>query len=146
MSLKDLKRRHVLLIEDNEADAMLTRLVHDEVKHCSWLEVVSSGAEALAYLSSQAKFAGRGRPDFVLMDMSLPAQSGLELIREIRAMPGCQFLPIIMISGSENPAELRHAYELGANCVLKKSSTWEEYFHKLEICYEFWCVVAELPN
>lgn len=80
------------------------------------------------------------------MDMSLPAQSGLELIREICALPGRQFLPIVMVSGSENPAELRRAYELGANCVLTKSSTWEDYFHKLEIRYEFWCRVAELPN
>jgi CheY-like chemotaxis protein len=146
MPLADLNRRHILLIEDNEADAMLTRMVHEEVKHCSWLQIVYSGDEALEYLRAEGKFSDRHRPDVILMDMTLPAQSGLELIGEIRALPGCQFLPIVMISGSDNPMELRRAYELGANCVIKKSSSWEEYFRKLESCYEFWCVVVELPK
>jgi CheY-like chemotaxis protein len=146
MSPKDLKRRHILLVEDNEADATMTRMVHEEVKHCAWLEIVYSGDQALEYLRREGNFADRRRPDVVLMDMTLPAQSGLELIGEIRALPECEFLPIVMISGTENPAELRKAYELGANCVIKKSSSWEEYFHKLESCYEFWCTVAEMPR
>ncbi|HLH37958.1 MAG TPA: response regulator [Bryobacteraceae bacterium] len=141
----DLKQRHILLIEDNEADAMITKMVHEEVKHCSWLDVVYSGAEAIRYLRGEGKYAGRQRPDIILMDMTLPAQSGLDLLKEIRSLPGCENLPVAMVSGSDNPRDIRRAYELGANCVIKKGSTWEEYFRKLETCYKFWCVVAELP-
>ena len=142
---RDLGKRHILLIEDNEADAALTRMVHEEVKHCSWLDVVYSGAEALEYLSREGKYADRQCPDVILLDMTLPAQSGLDLVSAIRALPCCKNLPIVMVSGSENPHDVRRAYELGANCVIRKPSTWEEYFRKLETCYEFWCVVAELP-
>lgn len=144
--LDSLKRRHILLVEDNEADAAITRMVHEEVKHCSWLDIVYSSTEGLDYLRGEGKYKDRVLPDVVLMDMTLPAKSGLELIQEIRGIEGCQFLPIVMISGSDNPVELRRAYELGANCVIKKSNTWEEYFRKLESCYEFWCLVAELPR
>lgn len=142
----NLTRKHILLIEDNEADATLTRIVHEEVKHCSWLDIVHSGDEALESLRREGKYAYRQPPDVILMDMTLPAQSGLDLIRAIRALPGFQNLPIVIISGTENPHDVRRAYELGANCVVRKPGSWEEYFRKLESCYEFWCVVAELPK
>ena len=138
--------RRVLLIEDNEADANLTRIVHDEVKHCAWLDIVYSGPDAFEYLRREGKFADRTRPDVILMDMTLPVKSGLDLIEDIRALPGCECIPIVMVSGTENPATLREAYQRGANCVIRKSSSWEEYFRKLESCYEFWCGVAELPK
>jgi|SRR6185437_8838967 len=139
-------RRRILLVEDNEADATLTRIVHEEVKHCAWLDTVDSAAEAIQYVRGEGNYSDKARPDVILLDMTLPVKSGLELISEIRAVPGCQYTPIIMISGSDNPVTLREAYELGANCVIKKSSSWKEYFHKLESCYEFWCDVAELPS
>ena len=146
MATKDSKRRHILLVEDNEADATVTCMVHDEVQHCSWLDVVDTGAKALEYLRREGKYADRPRPDVVLMDMTLPAQSGLELVKEIRALQGCEFMPVVLISGTENPADFRQAYALGANCVIKKSSSWDEYFRKLESCYEFWCTVVEIPK
>ena len=138
--------RRVLLIEDNEADAHLAKIVHDQVKHCAWLDIVYSGPDAFEYLRGEGKYSDRTRPDVVLMDMTLPVKSGLDLIADIRAVPGCACIPIVMVSGTENPAALREAYERGANCVIRKSSTWEEYFRKLESCYEFWCSVAELPK
>lgn len=137
-------RRHILLIEDNAADAMLTEMVHKEVQHCSSLEIVESGEEAIEYLRGAGKYTDRRKPEVILMDMTLSAVSGLDLIGEIRALPGCQYLPIIMFSGTESPADLRRAYRLGANCVIRKSSNWDEYFRKLACCYEFWCAVVEL--
>src|SRR5579863_2295672 len=124
LSAQDTRRRHILLIEDNEADATLTKLVHEQVRHCSRLDIVNSGLEAIEFLRRNRL----SKTDLVLMDMTLPVKSGLELIADIRGLPGCEFLPIVMVSGSDNPAELRRAYELGANCVIRKSSSWKEYF------------------
>jgi|SRR5579862_8011635 len=139
----DQPSRHLLLIEDNPADATLARMVHDQTQHCSWLEVVHDGDAALQHLTGRD---GTSKPDVVLLDMTLPMKSGLELIREIRAIPGCELMPIVMVSGSDNPVALRDAYALGANCVISKPSHWEEYFDKVSACYKFWCDVVELPR
>jgi len=139
-------QRRILVIEDNDADAELMRVVHDQVKHCSWLDIVYHGSEALRYLRGEGEYTEKSRPDVILMDLGLPMRTGLELIADIRALPGCELIPIIIVSGSDNPVTLRQAYQLGANCLIKKSSDWDEHFRKLESCYEFWCGVAELPH
>jgi two-component system, chemotaxis family, response regulator Rcp1 len=139
-------QRRILLIEDNPADAKLSKIVHDEVQHCSWLDIVHDGHEAVRHLCGDGEYAGKTRPDVILLDMTLPMKSGLELIAQIRALPGCELIPIVMVSGSENPVTIKQAYELGANCVIQKSSNWDEYFRKLESCYDFWCGVVELPH
>jgi CheY-like chemotaxis protein len=138
-------QRRILLVEDSPADAALAKIVHDEVKHCSWLDVVYDGKEAIRYLRGEGPYSDRPRPGLVLMDIGLPMKSGVQLIGEIRALPGCELLPIVIVSGSENPVTIREAYQMGANCVIQKSTTWAAYFKKLESCYEFWCSVAELP-
>ena len=134
-------KRRILLIEDNEADATLMRLVHEQVRQCSWLDTVHHGPHAIEYLTAE-----RSKPDVIIMDVNLPMKSGLEMISEIKALPGCELIPIVMVSGSANPFTLRQAYQLGANCMIRKSSDLEEYCRKLEICYQFWCGVVELPH
>lgn len=142
---KPSSKRRILLIEDNEADAEIMKMVHDEVRRCSWLDIVQHGPHALEYLNGEGDGKGQ-KPDLILMDVSLPFKSGLEMIKEIRAIPGCDLIPIVMVSGTSSPVTLRQAYQLGANCLIRKSSNWEEYCRKLESCYEFWCGVAELPH
>lgn len=138
--------RRILLIEDDPADANLMQIVHDDKIPWSSLDIVSSGSEAIHYLRGEGEYPKASVPDVILMDMVLPMTSGLELIGDIRALPGCDVIPIVMISGSENPILLREAYHLGANCVIRKSSTLEDYFRKLARCLEFWCRIAELPH
>jgi chemotaxis family two-component system response regulator Rcp1 len=137
--------RHILLVEDNPADANLALIVLEQTKSCSWMDVVSSGDDALRYLRGDGDYASKSKPDVILMDMMLPMKSGLEMIQYIRSVPGCEVMPIVIVSGNENPVSLRQAYDLGANCVISKPSRWEEYFEKLEVCYKFWCGVAQLP-
>ncbi len=138
--------RHILLVEDNPADATLANIVHTETGHCSKLDVVRDGMEALRYLRQEGEFAEKPRPDVILLDMTLPMKSGLEMIGQIRATPGCEVMPIVMVSGTNNPVSLQQAYELGANCVIKKPSNWNEYFDKFETVYKFWCDVVALPE
>jgi two-component system, chemotaxis family, response regulator Rcp1 len=138
--------RHILLIEDNPADANLMQIVHDDKIPWSSLDIVSSGSEAIHRLCGEGNSPAPNIPDVIFLDMFLPMTSGLELIADIRALPGCEVVPIVMISGTENPIFLRRAYQLGANCVIKKPNTLEEYFRKLARCLEFWCRIAELPH
>jgi len=138
--------RRILVIEDDPADANLMRMVHDDKIPWSCLDIVNSGSEAMQYLCGEGKYADAIIPDVILLDMFLPMTSDLELIGDLRALPGCELIPIVMVSGSESPAKLREAYRLGVNCVISKSSRLEEHFRKLTRCFEFWCGIAELPH
>jgi chemotaxis family two-component system response regulator Rcp1 len=134
-------QRHILLIEDNRPDAMLTQMVHDEVKHCSTLHVVEDGDAALAYLCS-----GERKPDVIFLDLTLPKRSGLEVMVEIKSAGQCGLIPIVIFSASGNPSDVRKAYELGASSVIRKPANLDEFYRVVESCYEYWCSVVVLPS
>ena len=58
-------------------------------------------------------------PDAVLLDIMLPDTNGIELCRELRALPETESVPIIMISAIMPPMT-REATEAGANAYLSK--------------------------
>ena len=54
-------------------------------------------------------------------------------------------MPVIVVSGSHNPNEIREAYELHASCFISKPGDLHEFFRFIQTCYEFWSTVVTLP-
>jgi len=105
----ELRAVCVLHVEDDRlvADAVNISL-HDE----GWsVETCATGAAALV------KLRGGERFDVLIFDNNLPDTTGIELIRETRALAHRQQTPIIMLSGDEVELEARRA---GANAILRK--------------------------
>jgi putative two-component system response regulator len=75
-------------------------------------ETAADGVEALAKLALGV--------DLVLLDGQMPNMDGFEVARRIRATPGFEFLPIIMVSGLEGADEHRRALEVGINDFIQK--------------------------
>ncbi len=65
----------------------------------------------------------RIRPDLVLLDMHLPKLSGLEILKQVRANPEFQTLPIIVFSNLTKPGAVEAAWQAGATLVLSKLNT-----------------------
>jgi CheY-like chemotaxis protein len=60
------------------------------------------------------------RPDLVLMDISMPGIDGFEATRRIRALPGCDDLPILALTAYASSRERGLAEEAGMNGYLTK--------------------------
>lgn len=77
--------------------------------------LVTDGQKALDALTQQAF-------DLVLLDVSMPGLSGLDVLREIRAgkTRGGPSLPVIIVSGHDLPEDRDHFLEAGADGVLNK--------------------------
>jgi len=70
-----MKRKNILLVEDNPGDVQLTReALKDGIS--SELIVVSNGVEALSFLRRHGAYAGQERPDLILLDLNLPKKDG----------------------------------------------------------------------
>jgi two-component system chemotaxis sensor kinase CheA len=76
--------------------------------------VAADGAEALRVLRDR-------RPDVVVTDVEMPVMDGVALTVAIRAMPGLERLPVIVLSGSEGEGDRRRALQAGADEFLAKS-------------------------
>lgn len=62
------------------------------------------------------------RPDVLLMDILLPKKSGLDALREIRALEGGANVPAVILSNIEDPTYVREAEELGVKAYLIKAN------------------------
>ena len=110
----------ILLVEDSPADVrMMQEALHmAEIAH--HLAVVSDGEEALHYLHRVDPFMHVPRPDIVILDIKLPKMSGLGVLREIRASPELQKLPVMMLTSSPAIQDRSASENLGATHFVTK--------------------------
>lgn len=139
------KRLDVLLVENDPAMARLTREALKEAGLMESVRSLSNGDEALAYLRADSRSAGQPYPDIIFLDLHLPKRSGLEVLEHIKADPKLSVTPVVVISGSENPHEVREAYRLHASCYVRKPDDLPQFLHFMRIAYEFWSEVVTLP-
>jgi CheY-like chemotaxis protein len=83
-----MKEVHILLVEDNEGDIVLTLEAFEESKILNKFSVVRNGKEALDFLFKQAPYQDAKEPDIILLDINLPLKSGIEVLQEVRMTTG----------------------------------------------------------
>lgn len=99
------KTARILLIEDNAADVDLMKYALDKEYFHHALSMLKDGAEALAFIRKQGKYAHTPRPDLIVMDLHLPKNDGMEVLEEIRRIPEFSNLPVAILSSSVSPEE-----------------------------------------
>ena len=134
----------ILVVDNNEADTYLTREAFKEAGLTNDLRCVTDGDDALMYLRGEGKYAGLPTPDLIFMDLSLPRISGLEVLKEIKSTPSLVHIPIVVVSGSNDPADIRAVYALNGNCFMRKPNDLAEFLRFIQICYQFWGTVVTL--
>ena len=133
----------ILLVEDNDADAYLTRTVIEEGRQPAQLSVVRDGAEAMAFLAS---FADTALPDLVLLDLNLPRKTGLEVLAEMRGDKMYRQIPVAVFTTSERQDDIAASYELGANCYLTKPVPLADFKATIYHLVDFWSATVRLPS
>ncbi len=74
-----------------------------------------NGQEALTVLE-----AGKDKIDIVIMDWAMPVMDGLAAIRRMKANADLRNIPVVMLTGSDKPEEVRRALESGVFFYLAK--------------------------
>ena len=116
----------ILLVEDSEDDAILTQRALNLAGVTSPIVVVETGPAAIDYLSGTNQFQDRARfplPAVVLLDLKLPMMSGHEVLSWIRSQRHLEGMPVVVLTSSSEPSDLRRSYSLGANSYLVKPLT-----------------------
>jgi CheY-like chemotaxis protein len=135
----------ILLVEDNPGDVRLTREALKEHRLLHNLSVVSDGEEALRFLRRQEPFVGAPRPDLILLDLNLPRVSGREVLSVVKGDPLLRSIPVVILTSSEAPEDVGRAYELQANCYVRKPVGFTEFGEALRSIDHFWLTVVTLP-
>ncbi len=134
----------VLVVQSNPADSLMTVAAFKAAGLTTGLRCVTDGAEALAYVLREGKYANVPVPDLIFLDLSQPRVSGLEVLKVIKSTPELMHIPIVVAAGSDDPKFIRAVYALNGNCFIRKPGELEEFVRFIETCYEFWSRVVTL--
>ena len=101
------KPLHILLVEDNEGDILLTieALEEEEINFTS--VVVKDGWEAIQFLNNKGKYIDERLPDTILLDINLPKMNGIEVLKNIKSNKLLQHIPITMLTTSSSAEDLK---------------------------------------
>lgn len=135
----------VLLVEDNEADAYLTRETLEAGKLFVDIATATDGREARAYLLREAPYHDAPRPDLILLDLNLPGMDGTQLIEEIRRHEPLRAIPVVVLTSSDAERDIVMSYQLGANCYVTKPVGLEAFEEIVRAVENFWLTVVKLP-
>jgi CheY-like chemotaxis protein len=143
------KPEHILLAKDNEDYAVLFQRAMRSAKIEAGLEIVRDGCEAVAYLAGEEPYADRARhpfPKLVLLDLKMPRMDGFEVLSVVREKLGFRQLPVIVLTNSENPADIRRAYELGATSFFRKPDSLEGLDEMIHVLHAYWLKFNHFPE
>lgn len=141
-----MNNKNILLVEDNAQDELLTLRALDKVKGTNRIDVVRDGAEALDYLFCRKDYAARDPaelPVVVLLDLKLPKLSGIEVLQEVRSEPRTQYLPVVILTSSDEERDIVRCYQEGANSYVRKPIGFAEFSEAVGRLGTYWLAVNE---
>ena len=143
-----MSSKTILLVEDNPSDIQLTQRALEKAHILNELIVAEDGEEAIDYLFGAGQFAGRDPrqlPALVLLDIKLPGQDGIEVLRRIRENPITRRQPVVILTSSKEESDVASSYDLGANSYIRKPVDFNQFAEAIQNLGLYWLILNEIP-
>ena len=142
-----MAHKSILLVDDDANFAELTKacLLHGEGV-ANEVMIARDGVEAVEHLFHPGGAAPEEMPGLVLLDLNMPRMDGFGVLRKMRAAERTRFIPVVILTSSVDPEDVRMAYALGANGYLDKFSDgmpWDELVRSVA---RYWLGMNITPN
>src|SRR6185312_104792 len=137
---------HVLLVEDDPGDVLMTREAFEYHKLRNVLDVVTDGEQALQFLRRSGDYADAPRPGLILLDLNLPRVDGLEVLAEIKADPVLKVIPVVILTTSQAQQDVLRSYALHANAYVSKPVDFERFMEAIRQIDNFFVTLVKLAQ
>ena len=144
--LNQMQKINVLVVEDSPGDARLISEAFKETQIKADISVVQDGVDAMSFLRREGQYADELRPDLILLDLNLPRKDGREVLLEIKHSPTFRQIPVLILTTSNRPQDIRFSYENHANSYIVKPADMDTFFLVVKNLEDFWFHVAKLPS
>lgn len=141
-----IKQVHILLVEDNEGDVVLTMDAFEESKIKTQISVVKNGQDALDFLFQRGSFTKAEKPDLILLDINIPIINGLDVLKEIKLDETLKKIPVIILTTSSNENDINTAYKNYANSYIVKPIEFDDFLKAVLKIEEFWIQLSTLAK
>jgi CheY-like chemotaxis protein len=129
----------ILMVDDNQMDVRLLQeaLLPEGVRF--WF--APDGLSAMRLLQGPG-----ARPDLILLDLNMPRMDGRALLGGLKAHPELRSIPVIVMTSSNDPEDVRSTYRLHANCYIQKPLDFVRLREVVHSMMEFWGETVILPE
>ena len=134
--------RNLVLIEDSDEDyttfLRALKRQREEVR-------VTRFTDGESFLLAMRQWRLPNLPSVIVLDLNLPALSGHEVLREIREDAKMRGLPVVVLTTSANPEDIRRTYDLNVGGYIVKQGSFEGFREKIESLADYWLGTVHLP-
>jgi len=129
----------ILMIDNDVDDRFLTKEMFQMHGFDAEIDFIDS-----SYFSNYTKDTS-SKPHVILLDRNSRPGKFTDVIKQIRATKGYEFVPIIILSDTARAEDVRESYFLGANSFIKKPADYKGTIFKIKSFIDYWFQSVELP-
>ncbi|MCD6013190.1 MAG: response regulator [Flavipsychrobacter sp.] len=139
----------ILLVEDNPHDAELTIRALKKNNLANNIIHLKDGSEAIDYLFNEGIYAGEEtfpKPKAILLDLKMPKVNGIEVLRRVKSDERTKFIPVIVLTSSNEDPDVSKCYELGVNSYIVKPVGFEGFLKAVSELGMYWLLLNQPPK
>lgn len=137
---------HLLLVEDEPADAALFIELIQEADPEIHVHHVPNGREALAFVTREGRYAEAPSPQLIVLDLNMPIMDGHTFLKLAKNHSRARAIPVLILSTSDEPQDIARAYQEHASSYVVKPSNFAEYRDLILLIDSYWRGTVQLPK
>jgi CheY-like chemotaxis protein len=131
----------ILLVEDDDVDAMITQRALNELKVTNELVHTVDGEDALKYLRDD----GNQKPCVILLDLNMPRMNGFEFLKIAKADASLRKIPVVVLTTSDADEGVVESFDLGVAGYIVKPVSYKQFVEAMRAVDMYW-TLSELPS
>ena len=147
--MKEYQPIDILIVEDNPHDVELTLRSLKKQNLANNIFVAEDGVNALDFIFCRNEYAGRNIsqvPRVILLDLKLPKVNGFEVLSAIKKDERTKFIPVVIVTSSNQDPDIKTAYALGANSYVVKPVDFESFSEAVTRLGLYWLLINKPAN
>ena len=135
------KSMPILLVEDDDVDAMTVERALRELKITNQLVRVNDGEQAIDYLRDRSNRS----PCLILLDLNMPRMNGIEFLKVAKADENIKMIPVVVLTTSHEQHDVVESFELSVAGYMVKSANYAEFSEIIHMIDQYW-TLCETPR
>ena len=131
----------ILLVEDDQVDALMVKRILKEIKLGTRLDIVKDGEEALAFLRDPEN----GRPGIIVLDLNMPRMNGIEFLKIAKKDDNLKMIPVVVLTTSKGEQDKVDSFNLGVAGYMIKPVDYQKFVEIVTTIDQYW-TLSELPD
>ena len=134
-------RKPVLLVEDDNVDAMTVKRAFKDLKVLNPLVLTADGEEALQYLRNKSN----KKPCVTLLDLNMPKMNGIEFLKVVKADEVLKKIPVVVLTTSKEESDIVESFKLSVAGYIIKPVDYKKFVEAIRAIEMYW-TLSELPD